>query len=553
MHTSLFRLSAAIALSVTVSCSGDDATKEQSPPGSSNTDSGATPSSDSAVPIVPSDDATSQVPTTDAADAGSTEPSEAGDAAPMPSEAAPTGKTYAEYAKDARASIISTYYTAGRWRAVPGGAGGNHDWGNDAMTYSLYFDWLANATTAVPPMLDALAGTMSTAPAPCATTTNCGPWSDEYLWDSVAGSREHEVTGSTVGLAKAKSSFDYVDKAGAGVWAAGTCPAILYQRPDRGTGGLKTNETDSNYIKAAILLYQRTQDMAYLTKAETAYDANRQYYLDKGGSNLYSVYVYDTGGACTQQQGRYFGSVQGNMIWSGMALSKITNKTSYLDDALATAKAVDAVLSDPNHIYADLQAENDVVEPLIEAMYVLWKDQNQTFAKDWILRNAESSVSTVTQTGAYGRFFNGPVSAGIISQWQANGGYALAFAAAAIDPNGVPATGKWNNATTQTSNITTASLPASINFTGSAIALIGTIGEQCCEAGHARVFVDGTETKDTTGIWQNKSSSGQSLPSSILFAWSWPTSGAHTIQIQPGVTSGKEGGSFVHIQSYKVK
>jgi hypothetical protein len=39
----------------------------------------------------------------------------------------------------------------------------------------------------------------------------------------------------------------------------------------------------------------------------------------------------------------------------------------------------------------------------------------------------------------------------------------------------------------------------------------------------------------------------------VLFAWTWPTSGAHTIQIQPGVNSGKEGGSFVHIQSYKVR
>ena len=220
---------------------------------------------------------------------------------------------------------------------------------------------------------------------------------------------------------------------------------------------------------------------------------------------------------------------------------------------MATAHAVDTKLSDPAGIYADLQAENDVVEPLIEGMYAVWKDQGQAFAKDWIMRNAEASVSTITPSGAYGRFFNGPVTAGVISQWQANGGYALAFAAAAIDPTGVPVTGKWNNAMTQTSNVTTASLPASIPFTGSAIALIGTIGEQCCEAGHARVFVDGIETTDTTGIWQNKSSSGQSLPNSVLFAWTWPTSGAHTIQIQPGVNSGKEGGSFVHIQSYKVR
>jgi hypothetical protein len=96
-------------------------------------------------------------------------------------------------------------------------------------------------------------------------------------------------------------------------------------------------------------------------------------------------------------------------------------------------------------------------------------------------------------------------------------------------------------------------LPASITFTGSGIALFGTIGEQCCEAGHARVFVDGVETRDTTGIWQNKSSSGLSLPNSVLFAWTWPASGAHTVEIQPGVQTGKEGGSFLHVQSYAVR
>jgi hypothetical protein len=510
-------------------------------------------------PTIPSDGVDASVIEADAADVSVIE-EDGGDALGPPGDAGAasdgavqTGMTYADYAKRALTSMIDTYYTNGTWRALPGGAGGNHDWGNASMTYALYFDWLANAEKSAPGLLDALAGTMNTAPAPCATTTNCVPWSDEYLWDAIAGAREHEVSGSATGLSKAKAAFDYVDQAAADVWTAGACPAIRYQRPDRGTGGLKTNETDSNYVKAAILLYQRTGDVTYLDKAKTAYSADRQFYLDAGGSNLYSVYVYDTGGVCTQQQGRYFASVQGNMIYAGLALFKATAAASYLNDALATAHAVDSTLSDPSGIYADLQAENDVVEPLIEAMYALWKEQGQTFARDWIMRSAESSVSTITPTGAYGRFFNGPVSAGTISQWQANGGYALAFAAAAIDPTGVPATGRWSHATTQSSNITTASLPASIRFTGSAIALIGTVGEQCCESGHARVFVDGVETKDTTGIWQNKSSAGQSLPNSVLFAWTWPTSGAHTIQIQPGVTTGKEGASFVHIQSYEVR
>lgn len=108
--------------------------------------------------------------------------------------------------------------------------------------------------------------------------------------------------------------------------------------------------------------------------------------------------------------------------------------------------------------------------------------------------------------------------------------------------------GAWNNAVSHSIDITTSMLPSSITFTGRGIALIGTIGEQCCEAGHAKVFIDGVETKDTTGIWQNKSSASISIPDSVLFAWQWPTSGTHTIQIQNGITNAKEGGSFVYIQ-----
>jgi len=101
-------------------------------------------------------------------------------------------------------------------------------------------------------------------------------------------------------------------------------------------------------------------------------------------------------------------------------------------------------------------------------------------------------------------------------------------------------------------SITTASPPASISFTGTGIALIGTLGEHCCQPGHARVFIDGRETVDTTGIWQNKSSPGISIANTVLFAWRWPTTGRHTIQIQPGIDNAKEGSSFIDIQSYLV-
>ena len=78
---------------------------------------------------------------------------------------------------------------------------------------------------------------------------------------------------------------------------------------------------------------------------------------------------------------------------------------------------------------------------------------------------------------------------------------------------------------------------------------MGILGERCCEAGHARVFIDGKETVDKTGIWQNKSSSGISIANTVLFAWRWPTAGRHTIQIQPGIYNAKEGGSFIDITS----
>jgi hypothetical protein len=107
----------------------------------------------------------------------------------------------------------------------------------------------------------------------------------------------------------------------------------------------------------------------------------------------------------------------------------------------------------------------------------------------------------------------------------------------------------WAHAKSYRISITTASLPASLPFTGSGIALMGILGERCCEAGHARVFIDGKETVDKTGIWQNKSSSGISIANTVLLAWRWPTAGRHTIQIQPGLYNAKEDGSFIDITS----
>jgi hypothetical protein len=265
---------------------------------------------------------------------------------------------------------------------------------------------------------------------------------------------------------------------------------------------------------------------------------------------LYSVYVFDDGKACAQVPHRFFASVNGDMIWSGLHLFAATGDTRYLEQAEATAHAVGLHLSDARGVFADLQAENDVVEPLVEAMYELAATQHQKFARNWILSNAAAALGDRRPDGTYGRFFDGPPPAALTTAWQSNGGLALEIAGAALAPGAtVPTSQPWSVARLTAND--SAVLPSSLTFTGSAIALLGTIGAQCCEPGHARVFIDGVETFDGTGIWQNKSSSGRSIPNSVLFAWRWPEAGRHTIRFEPGVPNGKEGGPFLHLTGYE--
>ena len=65
--------------------------------------------------------------------------------------------------------------------------------------------------------------------------------------------------------------------------------------------------------------------------------------------------------------GQYFASVNGNMIWAGQALAAATGAGRYLSQAVATARAVRANLSDGAGVFADLQADNDITGPLVEA------------------------------------------------------------------------------------------------------------------------------------------------------------------------------------------
>ncbi len=423
----------------------------------------------------------------------------------------------------------------------------NQDWGVDSATYTLYLRWKITHDAAIVPIASSLVRTATVYPSPC-TALPCTSWSDVPEWDTIALVRDYQIAHDPQALSRAKRAFAFVQNAR--VYALGACPSIDYQKPLGGKNYLlKTLETDANYIKAALLLYKETHDATYLRFARIKYAAVRGYFLDPGVA-LYSVYVYDDGKRCTQLPHRFFASVNGDMIWSGLALANDTGENAYGTQALATARDVDRLLSDARGIFADLQAENDVEEPLVEAMYDLAK-QHQAFARAWILRNAAAALSDRESDGTFGRFFDGPAPrTQSISVWQSNGGLALEIAAAGLAPGVAPATSRWSHAHFVAHRVT--SFPAALSFYGSSVALIGTMGERCCEPGHARIFVDGIETADRTGIWQNKSMTG-SVPNSVLFAWRWPRAGNHTIRLEPGIPNAKEGGPFIDLRGYLVK
>ena len=310
---------------------------------------------------------------------------------------------------------------------------------------------------------------------------------------------------------------------------------------------VKTLETDANATLAAVLLAERTQRGEYLDQARRRYHAIRRWFLDPQLA-LYTVYVFDDGRTCTPLPHRFFASVNGVMIEAGLELARATHDDRYARDADATAHAIRA-LDDDRGIFTDLQAENDVVDPLVLAMLQLARG-GDAFAREWILRNAAAAVhARRAGDGAYGRFFDGPPPAAIVTAWQSNGGLALEIAAGALAPDErAEPSDSWRDASTSVVTHGDA-LPQSFRFTGSGVALLGTLGERCCELGRARVLIDGREPADRTGIWQNKSSAGRPLPGSVLFAWRWATSGPHEIRLEPDAANAKEGGRFVHLDA----
>jgi hypothetical protein len=469
------------------------------------------------------------------------------DASPAGPVAAGGGGTFAALSRHAVQTLKRDYYNgAGRWNmCVPLHCSpSNRDWGADSLTYVLYLHWTLSHDAGVPPIMNAL-----TATAPKFHHDA----SDVPLWDSIAAAREYQVTGNPAALQLAQGDFAYVANNAPQLFALGACPSIFYQSAGGGTDKLKTLETGSNYIKAALLLYQITHNRSYLAQAESQYQADRRYFLSPDVP-LYTVYVFDDGSSCVPVPAQYFASVNGNMIWAGYALAAATGNGAYRSEAIATARAVVGHLGDATGVYADLQADNDVAEPLIEAMYELAAFGHEGFAQRWLLSAASASAAAVApHTGAFDRFFNGPPVRAPVTAWQVNGGLALAQAAAALDPGGRPARRTfWAGAPFVADNQVMNGGPVQVRFTGRAVAIIGTIGEVCCEPGHAVVLIDGTETFDQTGIWQNKSPAGVPMPNSVLFAWRWPGPGKHTIAIAPAIANAKQGGPYFHMVGYYV-
>jgi len=461
------------------------------------------------------------------------------------------GPTFSALGDAALAALDETYYVApGGWRDCPLSicVTRNHDWGSDALTYVLALRQRLHPDVANTVKLAALAHTERLYLPPC-DGRSCTLWSDVPMWDSIAASREASALPSDPEPAsKAARAFWAIE--GSNVYDRGACPSIRYQRPFGRGDKLKTLETDSNGVKAALLLYEATHQPRYLVVARTRYAAIRRWFLDPT-LPLYSVYVFDDGKHCRQVPHRYFASVNGNMIWDGLHLARATGETRYRDEARETAFAVENELNDPRGIFADLQAENDIEEPLIEAMNELAQIDRSADARAWILRNAAVAYGARREDGAYGRFFDGPRPVATVTAWQTNGGLALEVAAAGLAPDDRAATSAWTGARYVRDNAS--GFPTHVRFRGSGIALLGTIGDRCCQPGHARIFVDGIETTSRIGTWQNKSSSGRRFPGSVLFAWRWPTAGEHDVALYPGGYNAKEGGGFLHLAGYLVK
>jgi hypothetical protein len=461
----------------------------------------------------------------------------------LPQQASAAEADFAESGEQATRTLLTQLYASGAWREcnAPDCGSATSDWGVDAQTYALYLRWSSTHDPAIPPVLRALAARAPRYQTPCALAAHCPAWSDTPSWDAVAFVREYQATGGRSFLEAAADAVRYVERSAA--FAGGACPSIRYQMPHTGESSVKSLETEANLIKAEILLYRATSDASYLRAAAQHYEMARAAYLDPEVP-LYTVHVIDDGARCVPVARHFFASVNGDMIWSGLALAKASGVTQYAEEALATAHAVDDRLADDRGVFVDAAGENDVVEPLVEAMMKVATRPDGRFARGWIVRNASAALSARAKDGTFARFFDGPAQVRT-SAWQGNGGLALQIAAAALAPHRrIARVDTWSDARAIGPALTT--VPATIEFTGSGIALVGTLGPKC-EGQHVRVFIDGTETFDRSGLWTNHSMPGKNLPA-VVFAWRWRTPGPHTLRLEAAADDAND----VRLQPYAI-
>jgi hypothetical protein len=462
----------------------------------------------------------------------------------LPLCARASGSDFADAGEQATRTLLSVLYVRdGAWLECNAAdcRTATSDWGVDAQTYALYLRWATSRDARIPPVLAALSAHAPRYGTPCSDAAHCQAWSDTPSWDAIALAREYEATGDQRALDGAEAAVRYVERSSP--FGGGACPSILYQMPHTGASDVKSLETEANLIKAELLLYRSTHESGFLEHAERHYAAAREAYLDPDVP-LYAVHVIDDGTRCAQVPRHFFASVNGDMIWNGLALAAEAHDARYAAEAMATAHAVDEHLGDGRGVFVDTGGENDVGEPLVEAMVKVAARPDGGFAGAWILRNAAAALSARAEDGTFSRFFDGPAQTRT-SAWQGNGGLALEIAAAALAPHDRPDGGDaWTSARAVGAAFTT--LPATVTFDGSGIALVGTLGRGC-EKAHVRVFVDGVETFDRSGLWKNSSMPSAAV-STVMFAWRWPASGTHTLRLEARSDEGSE----VQLQPYAI-
>ncbi|MGH7327940.1 MAG: hypothetical protein ACREJX_06280, partial [Polyangiaceae bacterium] len=227
--------------------------------------------------------------------------------------------------------MLNVYYAGkGMWRTCnqPGCGTSNSDWGADSATFALFLRWSTTHDAKLGAVASELLAAAPRYPQPCAIRP-CPAWSDTPAWDAVAFMREAEMLGNDpVAIFRAKAAFRYVT--GSAAFGGGACSSIPYQLPQPSERRIKTLETDANLVKAALLLYRATHERPYLDAALQRYANDREYFLDPTVP-LYTVHVVDQDGTCTQTTRRFFASVNGNMIWNGLQLWRLTHERQFYD------------------------------------------------------------------------------------------------------------------------------------------------------------------------------------------------------------------------------